>query len=79
MKHNSKGLFRYHLFVENWKLITENTAAKQFLKVWIVLWDLKMHRNTYFVEFGGPVNSAVGPQKNVKHTETNIQCYPNSH
>ena len=37
-----------------------------------MLWDLKMHRNAYFVEFGGLMNSAVGPQKNVKHTETNI-------
>ena len=39
----------------------------------------KMHGYAHFAEFGGAMNSVVGPQKKAKCTETHIQCYPNSH
>ena len=34
-----------------------------------VLWDPKMHKYAHFVEFGGPINSAVGPKKISNTTE----------
>ena len=38
-----------------------------------------MHGYAHFAEFGGPINSVVKSKKNIKCTETRIQCYPNLH
>ena len=56
VKMNFKCTFGYNLFC--WKLKTENTIVKQFLNVWIVLWDLILKFFLLNKVLAGPVNSA---------------------
>ena len=70
--YDNKGVFKYRLFVENWKLITENTVEKSFLNHKTLLLHL--------LGVNWSMNSAMGLAKKTQNAHSSLSCRnPNAH